>query len=105
MVTVLAIRLRNAESTVLWQWPEPEAAANAGQTLPVRGLNPSTMVLPGGVVLPATADPGVVLDVAGEVLQQLEAYAQLELEAVWQPLPADVTKLAMEGKSESDTTI
>lgn len=105
MVTVLAIRLRNAESSVLWQWPEPEAAANAGQTLPVRGVNPSTMVLPGGVVLAATADPGVVLDVAGEVLQQLEAYAQLELEAVWQPLPADVAKLAMEGKSGGDTTI
>lgn len=105
MVTVQAIRLRNAESTVLWKWPEPEAAANAGQTLPVRGLNPSTMVLPGGVVLAATADPGVVLDVAGEVLQQLEAYAQLELEAVWQPLPADVAKLAMESKSGGDTTI
>ena len=71
----------------------------------MRGLNPSTMVLPGGVVLAATADPGVVLDVAEEVLQQLEADAQLELEAMWQPLPADVAKLALGGKSAGTTTI
>jgi hypothetical protein len=63
------------------------------------------MVLPGGVVLAATADPGVVLDVAEDLLQQLEAEAQLELEALWQPLPADVAKLALEGKSSAHTTI
>ena len=63
------------------------------------------MVLPGGVVLAATADLGLVLDVADEVLQQMEAEAELELEALWQPLPADVAKLAMECKSAAATTI
>ena len=63
------------------------------------------MVLPGGVVLAATPDPGVVLDVANEVLKQMEAEAELELEALWQPLPADVAKLVMESKTASYSTI
>ena len=105
MVTVLALRLRNAAGTLLWQWPAEPTPPDQEQALPVRGVNPHTMVLPGGVVLAATADPGVVLDVAEEVLQQLEAKAELELEALWQPLPADVAKLAMESKTASYTTI
>lgn len=47
----------------------------------MRSLNPDTLLLDEGVLLAATADPGVVLDVPDEVLQQLEANAQLELEA------------------------
>ena len=90
MVTVLAIRLRSATGMLLWQWPAEQTLPDQEQALPVRGVNPNTMVLPRGVVLAATADPGVVLDVAEEVLQQLDAKAELELEALWQPLPADV---------------
>ena len=105
MVTVLAIRLRGVTGTLIWQWPEEQTLPDQEQALPVRGVNPNTMVLPGGVVLAATADPGVVLDVAEEVLQQLEAKAELELEALWQPLPADVAKLSMESKTASYTTI
>ena len=67
-------------------------------------MNPNTLVLPGGVVLAATTDPGVVLDVPDGVLQQLEAKAELELEALWQPLPQDVAKVALESKAASSTT-
>jgi hypothetical protein len=105
MVTVLAIRLRSATGTLIWQWPAEQTLPDQEQALLVRGMNPHTMVLPGGVVLAATADPGVVLDVAKEVLQQMEAEAELELEALWQPLPSDVAKLAMESKTVSYTTI
>jgi len=96
MVTVLAIRIRSAAGTLIWKWPAEPTPPDQEQALPVRGVNPHTMVLPGGVVLAATADPGGVLDIAEEVLQQLEAKAELELEALWQPLPSDVAKLAME---------
>ena len=105
MVTVLAIRLRSATGTLIWQWPAEQTLPDQEQALPVRGVNPHTMVLPGGVVLAATADPGVVLDVGDEHLQQMEAEAELELEALWQPLPADVAKLAMESKTASYSTI
>jgi hypothetical protein len=46
-----------------------------------------------------------VLDVPDEALQQMEAESKLELEALWQPLPRDVSKLAMESKIASYTTI
>ena len=49
----------------------------------------------------ATADSGVVLDFAEEVMQQLEADAQLELQALWQPLPAGPAKLALENKKQA----
>jgi hypothetical protein len=75
------------------------------QALPVRGVTPQTLVLQGGMVLCATADPGVLLDLPKEVLLQLEAKAELELEAHWQPMPADVAKLAMESKTAGYTTI
>jgi hypothetical protein len=61
-------------------------------------LNPSTLVLEGGVVLAATADPGIVLAVPDKVLQQLEAHSEMELEAIWQTLPQDVAKVALESK-------
>ena len=105
MVTVLAIRLRSATGMLLWQWPAVQSLPDQEQVLPVRCVNPQTLVLQGGTVLSATADPGVVLDLPREVLQQLEAKAELELEALWQPLPADVAKLAMESKTASYTTI
>lgn len=105
MVTVLAIRLRGVTGTLLWQWPAEQTLPDQEQALPVRGVNPQTLVLQGGMVLSATADPGVVLDLPTKVLQQLEAKAELELEALWQPLPADVAKLAMESKTASYTTI
>ena len=95
MVSVLALCIRNAAGTLIWQWPAAQILPDQEQALPVRGVNPLTMVLPGGVVLAATADPGVELDVAEEVLQQLEAEAEIELEAIWQRLPADVAKLAV----------
>jgi hypothetical protein len=88
MVSVLALRLRNAAGTLIWQWP-------AQQAFPVRSLNPDTLLLEGGVLLAATADPGVVLDVPDEVLQQLEVNAELELEAFWQPLPHEVVQMAL----------
>lgn len=96
MVTVLAIRLRSATGMLLWQWPAEQTLPDHDQVLPVRGVNLHTMVLPGGVVLAATADPGVVLDLPTEVLQQLEAKAELEMEAIWQPLPKGVAQIAFE---------
>ena len=65
--------------------------------LPVRGVNPQTLVLQGGMVLSATADPGVVLDLSADVLQQLEAKAELELEAIWQPLSQELSEVLLEG--------
>jgi hypothetical protein len=105
MVTVLAMRLCSSTGALLWQWPAVQALPDQELVLPVRGVNAHTMVLPGGVVLAATADPGVVLDVADQVLQRMEAGSDLEFEALWQPLPADVAKLAMERKTQSQTTI
>ena len=105
MVTVLAIRIRSAAGMLIWKWPAEPTPPDQEQELPLRGVNPQTLVLQGGMVLSATADPGVVLDLPTEVLQQLEADAQLELEALWQPLPADVARLALEGKSAGPTTI
>lgn len=104
MVTVQALRIRRATGTPIWQWPAEQTLPDQEQALPVRGVTPQTLVLQGGMVLCATADPGVVLDLPTEVLQQLEAEAELELEALWQPLPADVAKLAMESKTASYTT-
>lgn len=103
-VTVQAMRLRSPSGTLLWQWPTTTNTPDQEAALPVRGMNPNTLVLPGGVVLAATADPGVVLDVPDAALQQLEAKAELELEALWQPLPQDVAKLALESKSSGYTT-
>jgi hypothetical protein len=98
MVHFLAIRIRSAAGTLLWQWATGQATPDQEPAFPGRGLNPSTLVLEGGVVLAATADPGFVLDVPVKVLQQLEADAELELEAIWQTLPQDVAKLALESK-------
>jgi hypothetical protein len=98
MVTVLAIRLRSAVGTLLWQWPATQGKPDPEQRLPVRDANPHTMVLKGGIVLAATADPGVVLDLPHAVLQQLEAKAELELEAIWQLLPQDIAEAMLESK-------
>ena len=98
MVNLLAIRFRSAAGTLLWQWATGQATPDQEPALPGRGLNPSTLVLEGGVVLAATADPGIVLDVPDNVLQQLEAHSELELEAIWQTLPQDVAKVALESK-------
>jgi hypothetical protein len=105
MVTVLALRIRNAAGMLLWQWPAEQTPPDQEQALPLRGVNPLTLALQGGRVLSATADPGVVLDIPMEVLLQLESKAELEMEALWQPLPADVAKLAIESKSPASTTI
>ena len=56
-------------------------------------------MLKGGAVLAATADPGIVLDVPTEVLQQLEGKAELEPQGLWQPLPEDVAKIALKSRS------
>ena len=96
MVTVLALRLRNAAGMLLWQWPAEQTLPDKDQALPVRGVNPQTLVLQGGMVLSATADPGVVLDIPGEMLNQLEAKAELELEAIWQPLPLELAAVLLE---------
>jgi hypothetical protein len=90
MVSVLAIRLRSATGTLIWQWPAEQTLPDQKRALPVRGVNPHTMVLPGGVVSAATADPGVVLDVPEEVLQQMETKAELDLKAIWQPLSLEL---------------
>ena len=45
MVTVLAIRLRNAAGTLISQWPEEQTLPDQEQALPVRGVNPQTLVL------------------------------------------------------------
>ncbi|MEB3331382.1 MAG: hypothetical protein VKI83_02665 [Synechococcaceae cyanobacterium] len=99
MVTVQAIYLRSSSGTLFWQWPAGQHTPDQDQVLPVRAMNPYTLVLPGGVVLAATEDPGVVLDVPDDALQKLEAKAELELEALWQPLPKDVALTALESKS------
>ncbi len=104
MDTVRAIQIRNAAGTLIWQWPAPQATPDQQQALPVRGVNPHTLVLKRGVVLAATADPGILLDFPAEVLQQLEGNAELELKGLWQPLPEDVAKAAIESKRESYTT-
>jgi hypothetical protein len=104
MVTVLAIQIRNAAGTLIWHWPAAQPTSDQQQTLPVREVNAHALVLKGGVVLAATADPWIVLDVPVEVLQQLEGNAELELEGLWQPLPQDVAKVALESKSTEYTT-
>ena len=96
MVTVLAIRLRSAAGMLIWQWPAAQTLPDQEQVLPVRGVNPQTLVLQGEMVLSATADPGVVLAIPEEVLQQLEAKAELELEANWQPLSLELAKVLLE---------
>ena len=92
MMTIRSIRLRSPTGTLLWQW-----SAREGMPLPVRNVSPNTLVQQGGVVLAATADPWVVLDVPEDVRQQLEAKAQLELDGLWQPLSQEVAKVAIEG--------
>lgn len=99
IITVLAIRLRSAAGTPLWQWPATQGKPDPDQMLPVRDANPHTLVLKGGMVLAATADPGVVLDLPNEVLQQLDAQAELELEAIWQPLSHDIAEAMFESKT------
>ena len=96
MDTVQALRIRSATGTLIWQWPAEQTLPGQEQALPVRGVNPQTLVLQGGMVLSATADPGVVLDIAADVLQQLEAKAELELGAIWQPLSQGVAQMAFE---------
>jgi hypothetical protein len=90
MVTIRLIRICGPTGTLLWQWTAVE-----GASLPVRDVSPNTLVQQGGVVLAATADPWVVLDVPDEVLAQLEAKAELELHGLWQPLPQDVAAVAL----------
>jgi transposase-like protein len=98
MVTVLAIRLRSATGTLLWQWPAPEVLPDPERMLPVRDVNPHTLVLKGGMVLAATVDPGVVLEIPEVILKRLEAKAELELKALWQLLPLDVAEAMLESK-------
>lgn len=98
MVTVLAIRLRNSAGVPLMHWPANEGKPDPDQMLPVRDANPHTLVLKGGMVLAATADPGVVLDLPNEVLKQLDPKAELELEAIWQLLPQDLAAAMLESK-------
>jgi len=58
-------------------------------------------LMEGGVLLAATSDPSVVLMAPAEVLQQLESNAELELEALWQPLPHKVVQMALrEGNAQ-----
>jgi hypothetical protein len=98
MVNLYGIRLRSAAGTLLWEWAAEQANPYQEQALPGRGLNPYTLVLEDGVVLAATADPGIVLNVPVNVLHQLEADAELELDALWQTLPQDVAKVVLESK-------
>jgi hypothetical protein len=98
MVSVRSIRIRSAAGKLLWQWPAAQPAPDSEQLLPVLGLNPQTLVLKGGVVLAATADPGVVLDIPKEVLIQLKGKATLELEGLWQRLPEEVATIAFDAK-------
>ena len=95
MVTVMAIRLRSATGMLLWQWPAEQASPGQEQALPLNSLNPATLLLEGGVLLAATSDPCVALVAPVEVLQQLGANAELELEAIWQPLPHEVVLMAL----------
>lgn len=92
MVTVLGMRFRNPSGVLLWEWPSEQADPDQKQLLPVRDTNPHTLALAGGVVLAATTDPGIVLDVPNSVLQQLGAQAQLEVDGNWQLLPQDVAQ-------------
>lgn len=92
MVTVLALRLRSPSGDLLWEWPSEQADPNQKPLLPVRETNPHTLALAGGVVLAATADPGIVLDVPDSVLQQLGGQAQFEMDGIWQQLPQDVAQ-------------
>jgi hypothetical protein len=82
MVNLYGIRLRSAAGTLLWEWAAEQATPDREQALLGRGLIPYTLVLEGGVVLAATADPGIVLNVPVDVLHQLEADAELELDAL-----------------------
>ena len=92
MVTVLAMRLRSPSGDLLWEWPAEQADPDQNQRLPLRDTNPHTLALAGGVVLAATADPGIVLDVPDSVLQQLGALVQFEIDGMWQLLPQDVAQ-------------
>lgn len=100
MVTVLAIRLRSATGTLIWQWPAEQASLGQEQALPLSSLNPATLLLEGGVLLAATSDPCVALVAPVEVLQQLGANAELELEAIWQPLPHEVVQMALRERKD-----
>ena len=95
MLTVLAIRLRGVTGMLLWQWPAEQTSPGQEQALPLSSLNPDTLLLEGGMLLAATSDPSVVLVAPVEVLQQLGANAELELEAIWQPLPHEVVQMAL----------
>ena len=95
MVTVLAIRLRSATGSLIWQWPAEQTSPGQEQALPLSSLNPDTLLLEGGVLLAATSDPNVILVAPVEVLQKLGANAELELEAFWQPLPHEVVQMAL----------
>jgi hypothetical protein len=103
-VTVLAIRLRSPSGTLLLQWPVAPDTPGQEQAPPVRGMKPHALVVPRGVVLAASADPGVVLNVRDDALQQLEAKVEQELEALWQPFQQDVAKVALGKKSALYTT-
>lgn len=70
------------------------------QALPLSSLNPTTLLLEGGVLLTATSDPYVALVAPVEVLQQLEANAELELETIWQPLPHKVVQMALSQRKD-----
>lgn len=92
-VTVLGIRIRLPGGSLLWQWPESHVPTPQ-ELLAVQDVSPGTLVLQGGVVIASTTEPGVVLDVPVAVLQQLEVGTELELEALWQPLPPGVAMMA-----------
>ena len=94
MVTVMTIRLRSATGTLILQWPPEQAFPGQDQALPLSSLNSNSILLEWGVLLAAASDLCVALVASVEVLQQLGANAELELEAFWQPLPHEMVQMA-----------
>jgi hypothetical protein len=94
LIFLQLLALSNAAGLELWRWSSRRAGvvAAAEEPAPIQGVNSNTAVLDRGMVVAADGDPGLLLTIPAEVLQQLDTGAQLRVEAHWQPLTSEMAR-------------
>jgi predicted O-methyltransferase YrrM len=77
-----------ADGVVLWEWRHSEPSVSR----PFTAANPHTSFLDDGQLVAANHDPGLLLHIPTEALQQISEGSILYLEASWQPLQAQLAR-------------
>ena len=90
LMTLQQLELSDGTGELLWQWHVGDGE------LPLQSANPNTRVLAAGLVLAGDGDPGLVLAIPAQSLEQVSAGSCFQVVAFWQALPAHVAEQLVE---------